>query len=141
MITPFEVYLVMQLDSVSCALGVLGVGGLVFAAILTLFNGLSQHNANSFPSLCNMDERKAAWAQRAATRKKVLLFAIPVFLINSLIPSSKTAAAMIILPALTSKEVTEPLAAEGKELYALAKQALRDAVDAAPETMPAKDKK
>ena len=129
MISPFEVYLVMQLDSVSCAVNVLGVGGLIVAAVLTVFNAASQFDASQFPYLCDKEERKIAWAGRSKARKQVLILAVPMFLLGGLIPSSKTAAAMIILPALTSKEVTEPLASEGKELYALAKQALRDAVD------------
>ena len=130
MITPFEVYLVMQLDSIFSALSFLATAGFIVAAVLTIWNGASRFDAAEYPSLCDRPEREKLWAARASSRKQVLVWTVPIFLLAALIPSSKTAAAMIILPALTSKEVTEPLAAEGRELYALAKQALRDAVDA-----------
>lgn len=123
MISPFEVYLVMQLDSIGvifalafCALGLV----VLVASIMCVF--------------AVMDDDEDALATSKALFRKMITPFIFVAVIGSLIPSSKTAAAMIILPALTSKEVTEPLAKEGKELYALAKQALRDAVDAKDET-------
>ena len=122
MITPFEVYLVMQLDSIS-----------VFLFATTILLGISlliSFLIGAINSDMYTEETvKRGKAQMARTLKFVPLLVCLGFS-SALIPSSKTAAAMIILPALTSKEVTEPLAAEGKELYALAKQALRDAVDA-----------
>src|SRR5690606_7040123 len=52
----------------------------------------------------------------------VLVFS---FLLASLLPSSKTAAAMIVLPAITSDTVVQTVAPEARELYELAKDALR----------------
>ena len=122
MISPFEVYLVMQLDNVGKMFGI-AFGILLVAVVLTAICFFSAKAAR-----CD-DDADSAWN----IGKKLLWPFVIVATVGTLIPSSKTAAAMIILPALTSKEVTEPLAAEGKELYALAKQALRDAVDAKDE--------
>lgn len=58
--------------------------------------------------------------------KSILSISIPLLIIGTLLPSSRTAAAMIVVPALTSKEVVEPVAGEAKELYDLAKEALKN---------------
>lgn len=134
MITPFEVYLVMQLDTILNGLIriniLLGIALIAFS-IAGMAHSPGEHaRAENKPSMDALASKYFLFARKAAI---ALVLAITI---NSLLPSSKTAAAMIILPALTSKEVTEPLAAEGKELYALAKQALRDAVDAKPEPKP-----
>ena len=100
-ISAFDVYLVMQLDSIRGGIGVLcflSVSGLCIAAV----DG----------------ERLSLrwWASLAGT--------VVAAVVCTFTPSSKTAAAMIVLPAITSEQVTEPVAAEAKELYALAKRAL-----------------
>lgn len=132
MITPFEVYLVMQLNAFSGFFHF--VGALVLALIAVI-----AFNASMNRGEYARQYDKEAFAEAGLKLKKMPKYAIiPLvfFFIGTAIPSSKTAAAMIILPALTSKEVIDPLAKEGKELYALAKQALRDAVDAKPEPTP-----
>lgn len=137
MITAWDVYWVMQLDSIRGSLWFLGYAGIATVVGLTLWNGISRFDTAEFPSLCNAEERKAAWKVRGDIRQKALLACIPAVLLASFLPSSKTAAAMIILPALTSEEVTKPLAKEAGDLYRLAKRALEEAVDAEPEPKPA----
>lgn len=108
MISAFEVYLVMQLDTIAAgalvACLICGVGGLAL-----LFFGI---------------EEGERWAKVSGFF--VFSFAALCGLTATFLPSSKTAAAMIIVPALTSEEVVEPVAAEAKELYQLAKEALRE---------------
>ena len=48
--------------------------------------------------------------------------------IGILTPSSKTAAAMIVLPALTSEEVVGTVKSEAKEPYEMAKEALKEKI-------------
>ena len=56
--------------------------------------------------------------------KKLTKWGILLVILAALMPSTKTIALMYVLPKVTSKEVTEPLGAEAKELYSIAKQAL-----------------
>ena len=113
MISPFEVYLVMQLDKVILASFL--VGGVVALplGILTFAEGMDE------------DIRLLKWLGGIS-------FSAGLFfvLLATLLPSTKTAATMFILPAITSDEVVKPLGNEAKELYDLAKDALRKAVDA-----------
>lgn len=137
MITAWQVYWVMQLDSIGAALSFLSAGGLMLAAALTIWNGISRLDTNQFPSLCDVDARKAAWAVRANLRKTVLLVAVPLFVVNAFIPSTKTAAAMIVLPALSDIASSETVQHEAGELYGIAKDALRELAKPKPE--PKKD--
>ena len=112
MVSPFEVYLVMQLDSFVTLLAVAG-------ALSILGGGFALIEANT--SFGNKE-----WA---APARKVILSGIAAAFLAAIIPSSKTAAAMIVIPALTSADVVEPVGREAREVYALAKKALRNLAD------------
>lgn len=99
MISSFDVYLVMQLDSIRNAL----FGACFLGFMVIVWQWIEQNYSGM------------KWSVTV-----VLLIGA----IHALMPSSKTAAAMILVPAMTSEQVTAPLTAEAKELYALAKQAL-----------------
>lgn len=105
MVSAWDVYLVMQLDTIGAAAVVMTIVVGAFAALIGSFY------------LC---EREQVWPS-------VLLFFLwlPLPLTATFLPSSKTAAAMILIPKLTSPEVLQPAGAEARELYDLAKQALR----------------
>lgn len=135
MISPFEVYLVMQLSSIGSFFFIAGVISSAALGCGALFHSMNRTEYDKKYDASGY-ENAGIFLKKVPFRA---LLPASLFFISALIPTTKTAAAMIILPALTSKEVTEPLAKEGKELYALAKQALRDAVDAKPE--PSEDKK
>lgn len=110
MISAFDVYLVMQLDSIKDAITVIMVVLFcsVFAQVLLLI----------------MEE---VYSKALLILSSSLLVAsIAAF---SFIPSSKTAAAMMMIPKLTSLEAIETVNPEVKELYDLAKGALRGVVD------------
>ena len=108
MISAWQVYLVMQLDSITSTATIIGtvLGACAFATGAT---GI----------MCEED-----FLQNVG--KKLLWVSVPLLTIATLLPSSRTAAAMIVVPAFTSKEVVEPVAGEAKELYNLAKEALKN---------------
>ena len=133
MVSAWDVYWVMQLDSISCGLSILSIGGLLVAAALTIANAASRYDTDMFPSLCDREERKASWAVRAKARKRVLAVALTLFVINSFVPSTKTAAAMVVLPAIANNQT---LQREAGELYGIAKQALKEAVSDASGEKP-----
>ena len=121
MISPFEVYLVMQLDTIRPAAGVFGFAATGAGLFVVIF-GFTE------------DETWGKWLGSLLLASGLLSFLLATFL-----PSTKTAAAMLILPAITADEVVKPLGNEAKELYDLAKDALRKAVDA-PAPKPGMEK-
>ena len=121
MISPFEVYVVMQLDSVKLSVMMCAFVMLVILCITSFLASLDDdwqiHNWKKAPQELTKP-LVLVWRERSLVCLVVLLA------LQGLLPSSRTAAAMILVPALTSKEVTEPIGREAAELYALAKQAL-----------------
>lgn len=105
MISAFNIYLVMQLDSIRTFFF---IGGVVsFAGSFALFC------APSF------EDPKPKYPLK-------LLVSLAAFLvlIYALLPSTKTAAAMIVIPRILNNETVQ---SEAAELYAIAKDALREA--------------
>jgi hypothetical protein len=109
------VYLVLQLDSIIFAAGLSSV----VAAVATFVFGLY----HLFAHIEGDDPMPGA----TSALKWALGLSLCALLVVTFLPSTKTAAAMIVLPALTSPQVTEPLGREAGELYQLAKDALKRA--------------
>ena len=117
MISALEVYLVMQLDSLR---------SVFFTVTMACLGGflISSLGRIIIFDMGYDDARDTA----VKFQKWSALAVIPSLVMYSFTPSSNTMAAMIVLPAITSSEVLGPLGAEAKELYSMAKQALKDAV-------------
>ena len=108
-ISPWTIYWVMQLDSIGMAAMLMSfVGaGILFLAwlyVVTEAESLAGYVAAS-----------------AATLVWLVVLAAAIFL-----PSTKTAAAMFVIPAVANNQTIQR---EAGELYDLAKQALRNAAD------------
>lgn len=139
MISAWQVYLVLQLDSIGATLSFLSTAGVLTLGVLVATNAFSKHDAAEFPtSVGNMEARKEAWAARSKWIKRIALITFPIMAFNAFLPSSKTVAAMIVLPAITSDKVIDTVAPEVRELYELTKDALRNlsSKPAAPEKKP-----
>lgn len=109
MITPFEVYIVMQADDVKNALEGLAGLSLLTAGCLVVFSSLAE---------------EALVVPKKSTA--LLIFGILCGVTSSLVPSTKTAAAMLVVPAIVNNE---RLQKEASELYQIAKKALKEAVE------------
>lgn len=112
MITAFEIYLIMQLDDIKSGLG---AASAVSIAITFAFG---------FITLMEMGEPKGhKWIART------FLGGIIAFIFSGsaymFVPSSRTAAAMIIIPAIANNETIQR---EANDLYLLAKEGLRDLI-------------
>ena len=109
----FNIYLVMQLDSIKDAIWFV-VMCLFMVWVIVGTVGLFAH----------ID--KDDW--RVFIPAMIMPFVIALCtLIGALLPSSKTAAAMIIMPKIANSEVvTDKLPKEAEEMYKLAKKALVD---------------
>lgn len=122
MISAFEVYLVMQLDSVSHFFA-----GVVAIFLIASIAGLFVWAVNSWGYPAEQEKRTAQKASKIA--KRFFATAMVALAINSLIPSSTTAAAMILLPKIASEENIKVVGKEAGELYGLAKKALENLGD------------
>lgn len=132
MISAWDVYWVMQLDSISglfewiAWLSVPVTVGLAWIGALISDIGSNQ-----------TDDEKILWARAVQWIKRTAALGIACAVTASFIPSTKTAAAMIVLPSIANNET---LHREAGELYGLAKQALKEAVSGdAPAKAAAKD--
>lgn len=120
--TPFEIYLVMQLDSIVTLFGWM----LAFSvlSIVALFVGwaASAPDAKTDEEAALINSFTAKWMGRC----------LGVIILSSLLyaftPSTKTAAAMFIVPHLTSPEAVGTVSTEARELLDLAKQAFSERV-------------
>ncbi len=125
MISPAKIYFVMQLDSVSAGLAFITCLGFAVVGVSIVWNALSKADADAFPSITDREARKVQWQSRDKWRNRILAFILPLFFINMIIPSSRTAAAMIVIPAIANNERFQ---AEASDLYDLAKQGLKKIV-------------
>jgi hypothetical protein len=103
MISAWDIYWVMQLDTIRSALGIASVFALAATAISTLAIGI----------------------EGASPRYAKFFGAIlaPLAIAAALVPSSKTAAAMVVLPAIANNQTIQR---EAGDLYGIAKDALRN---------------
>lgn len=121
MISPWTVYWVMTLDSLCMFLGGVGIVALVAGATGTIVRLIASAEPDGYGNGAAI--AGTTWAH------KTLAASLAALLVATLLPSSKTAAAMILVPALTSDQVMEPVGKEAKELYTLAKSALANLAD------------
>jgi hypothetical protein len=129
MVSPFEVYLVMQLDSINALFGLLAGASALLAGGWLFIVAMS----TDFDFQASKEEKKVRLDAAKKFSFRTFLFGVACLVAAAFLPSTKTAAAMILIPALTSKEVVEPVATEAKELYGLAKEALRGLAERKPE--------
>lgn len=115
MITAFDVYLVMQLDTIRAFFTLLSI--VIFAIGVFNAQGL-------------LDEPRVVVTP---------VFGVFLAVLSAILPSSKTMAAMIIFPAISSIESTGAVAPEVKEVWELAKEALRTSVSSHRETAVEKE--
>jgi hypothetical protein len=119
MISAWDVYWVMQLDTIGTSM----VAAAILIAVASVFVAV----ASDGDAVWDDDKKIIYRPWLVVWTLGALLLAARVFL-----PSSQTAAAMFLVPKLTSPEVLEPVGAEARELYALAKKAIRNLAEDAP---------
>lgn len=119
MLSAWDVYWVMQLDNIGAFFTLVTIVPVVGAFVGLVVMPLT---------LDYVDDDHWPLIRKVLTR--LLLFVwLPAGLVSVFIPSSKTAAAMLVLPALTSDAAVETIAPEAREIYNLAKQALRNVAE------------
>ena len=120
MLTPFNIYLIMQLDRINNAL----VAPAILLTLMTVIGFVLM--------LVNTQVEKAEpytdpWYHIGGKIfRRAGLAATIVFLLLMLLPSSRSAAVIVILPAIANNEAVQR---EANDLYQLAKQGLKNLVE------------
>lgn len=128
MITPWEIYWVLQLDSISNFL----VGAFIAISVcltVALVVGCIATDRGCYPS----EQQDASWQAVKHLCVRLLVAGIVVGLASAFVPSTRTAAAMIVAPKIINSPTVQH---EAGDLYKLAKQALENAVAPKPEKRP-----
>lgn len=136
MVTPWEIYWVLQLDSINNAISSVAILSTI-AALALWFIGICFSFAN--PDEWFAEENKASSRHMLALSKPVMKWALritlalvtPSSVLCAFLPSTSTMAAMIVAPKIINSPTVQH---EAGDLYKLAKQALENAVS------PKKDK-
>lgn len=120
----WTIYWILQLDSINSGIAVLVIVGGIFVGFAAIFGTMQRTSAygEGDPDLV---AGKALQSFAFKWSKPLLV----VFLAGLFIPSTKTVAAMVVIPAIVNNQAMK---AEAGDLYRLAKQALREAVTDKP---------
>lgn len=115
-ISMWDIYWVMQMDNIAAFLSVTGT-----VIFLTFWLTVSIGCSESYLST------KEFYSQPLIKRLAigVTCYSVMAMTLSAFLPSSKVLAAMLLIPPLTTPQVMEPLGTEAKELYLLAKGALK----------------
>lgn len=116
MISAWDIYWVMMLDSIGCTLSIFAIVGSLVGGVAAIVHMMAA--GDNEPSIAN----GTRWG------KPLLFIALAAFFINMLIPDTKTAAMMVVIPRVANNPNVQR---EAGELYDIAKTALRKL--AAPE--------
>lgn len=126
MITAWDIYWVMQLDSIGCAFLLVAIATLAVGAS-ALVGAMLNRDMRSFwedtpesKSYKKYDGKVAGWARIA---KRTAPVGLVLLVLAAFIPSTKTAAMMLVIPAVANNESIQR---EAGELYSIAKDALRE---------------
>lgn len=120
--SPFLVYLLFQADSISAALVCIAVAAGMVLCIAVPVKWAAKPHVN--------EDESAAIAYKAS---RVAIWICPIFVAAAtFMPTSKTIAAMIVLPKITSPQALDTMGKESRDIYELAKKALANLADDKP---------
>jgi hypothetical protein len=124
-ISPWQIYLILQLDSFGSGFEYIAILGLVAAVTFALIGALDKEGAANYPNHPAAESKRKSGA--AQHRRASWFFGASLLAgaFTCLLPSTRTAAAMFLIPAVANNETIQR---EAGELYTLAKDALANAV-------------
>lgn len=140
-ISPWAIYWILQLDSIGSALTMVGIAASFIAVALGINAFFNRDMAEVYED-STYPEGKAKHASLIAKSdsalrvfKRLAPVAGILLLASAFVPSTKTAAAVVIIPTVANNETIQR---EAGDLYKLAKDALADAVKPDAPKEPAK---
>ena len=123
-ITPSMIYWLTRLDEFSFLFGIVFVC-IVIVALVNVIGGFVALDSYSTDRLYNRPERLAESKHNIKVRfgraVKLALVALLVGVVDSFIPSTKQAAAIIVIPKIANSEIVAEMGDSAKELVGLAK--------------------
>jgi hypothetical protein len=119
-ISPWLIYLWGIADELKFSLGFAAFALCIFGGVLFFITLIGQGMSDIHGSP-EMSDGTAARIRGYVRR--MLKFGIPAFIVSCLIPSSKTIAIMVVLPAIVN---SEPIQQDLPELYRIAVDALKE---------------
>ena len=129
MITAWDIYWVMQLDSIAVAVALLGLGFGAVTVVAGVLGFMDRDLAGIYEDSSYDEGREryrryvASGAAKLRMARRAAMFCVPILLVATFIPSTKTAAMMLVIPAVANNETVQR---EAGELYGIAKDALRE---------------
>lgn len=137
--TPFQVYLLMQADSICNIAGTLAIlGGVIFAV-----STIARYTCGSCVDADDIKyERKdwRDWQMAIKLHRWAMAIFFPALFLAIFMPNTKTIATMVVLPKITSPAAMNALGEKGEQLYSIAREALQGLADRA-KPAPADDSK
>lgn len=131
--TAFQVYLLMQADSICLLFGFLAIiSGIAFVITTT-----GRCMSAAYVSDSERAEKRGDWLTWNAFVRLhhwAMAFFFPALLISTFMPGTKTIATMIVLPKITSPAAMQKLGEKGEELYNITREALQGLADRAKPT-------
>ena len=125
--SPFLVYLLFQINSIIASLMI--AGSILLIALMPL--GYAAFRTADY----SWDDKEAIKLHNVAARKwmrRCIAMAAVLLTACALLPSTKTIAAMIVLPKITSPQALDAMGKESRDIYELAKKALANLADDKP---------
>lgn len=132
-INPWLLYLVLQADSIKSMATHLSMWASVLTVVVLVAWGgyilvCTMEAATSYSSSRAEEylRRRAVALRKWGVPGAVVVLASGLSLASSMIPTTKSAAMLLVIPTIANSEVVQ---AEARELYDLAKQGLKELVD------------
>lgn len=124
-ITPAMLYWLTRLDEISCLIGIICLAAIVVCIVNIIGGCIALDDACTAHTLFRKDD-EPVYRERSDKRFKRalrigLLVALPLALAETLIPSAKQMAAIIVVPKIANSEVVAEMGDTAKELVVLAK--------------------
>lgn len=137
--SPMLVYFLMMADSIKCMFGF----GTIVVAVVLVIAWLGRAISASVVYESDIREQTRdfrIWQGWVGLTRRGALYAVLIVsaCVSTFMPGTRTVAAMVVLPKLTSPAALDAMGNEAKELYGLAKDALRNL---ASDDKPAKSDK
>lgn len=135
--SPFLVYLLMMADDIKGVFGFLAL--LLGVATTGCFIGRAVYSSRVYER--DVREQSSDWRVWQTwvnlTKRLPWLFGLAL-IFSTFTPSSKTIAAMIVLPKITSPQAIDTVSKESRDIYELAKKALANLAEDKPAAPTAK---
>lgn len=124
-ITPSMLYWLTRLDEISCLVFIVCIAAIAVGLVFTI-GGFVAWDSAATAKIYEKEKDEQAARERSASRFKRalhigLLVALPLAVAETLIPSTKQMAAIIVVPKIANSEVVAEMGDTAKELVGLAK--------------------